>query len=97
LQCVRIPQTNISAITQLVTVEPVHGTRPLTRAHQGIVKIELQPDEKKIANQLWEELKHGVGDAHSKLCEVPDNIRDAILDALVIAIDTRNTTLNPFE
>jgi hypothetical protein len=56
----------------------------------------LQTDEKEIARVLWEDLRHGVEGAHDRLREVPYKIRTAILDALVIAMNTRSTRINPF-
>jgi hypothetical protein len=61
------------------------------------VKIELKPEEIQIASEIWKDLKQGVIGAHDKLIETPDNIRDAILGALVFAMDTRTTTDNPFD
>ena len=61
------------------------------------MKIELQPDEKRVALQLWRELRDGVADDLERLREVPHNVRVAILSALVVAMHTRNTAENPFE
>jgi hypothetical protein len=61
------------------------------------MKIELQPDEKRVALQLWRELRDGVADDLERLREVPHNVRVAILSALVVAMHTRNTAENLFE
>jgi len=53
--------------------------------------FKLQPDEIEIALKIWLDLKHGVADAHNRLQAAPEHIRDAILEALVIAIDKRGT------
>lgn len=61
------------------------------------MKIELHPDELRVARELWEDLRHGVEGAHDKLRDVPHKVRTAILGALVVAMHTRNTAENPFE
>lgn len=55
----------------------------------GAMKNNLQADEKQLARLLWEDLKRGVKEAPERLGHVPDRVRDAILDALVVAMDTR--------
>ena len=52
----------------------------------------LEPDEKQVAHQLWLDLKHGVPDAHQRLQAAPEHIRNAILEALVRAMDKRGAT-----
>jgi hypothetical protein len=61
------------------------------------MKNGLQPEEKQVAHQLWRDLKSGKNDAPTRLAIVPTNIRDAILAALVVAMDTRQTAENPFD
>lgn len=56
----------------------------------------LEPDEKQVAHQIWRDLKSGKANAHERLAAAPSNIRDGILAALVVAMDTRQIPDNPF-
>ena len=56
----------------------------------------LQPEEREAAHRIWLDLKRGAADAHERLNAAPEHIRTAILEALVIAMNTRNTAHNPF-
>jgi len=57
----------------------------------------LEPDEKQVADQLWRDLRSGKKDAHERLAAVPSKISSAVLAAILIAMDTRDSSQNPFE
>jgi hypothetical protein len=54
----------------------------------------LQPDEVEVGRQLWRDLRDGVPNAPKRLKELPEPVRDVVLEALVAAIDNRRTELN---
>ena len=81
---------------------PLRDIEQLTHSTCDAVKMgdmenNLQADEKQLARVLWDDLKRGVKEAPERLGNVPDRVRAAILDALVVAMDTRQTRKNPFD
>ena len=58
---------------------------------------DLDPDERKAARILWYDLKHGnSGSALENLDKAPERVREAILKALIDAMDLGVTVDNPF-
>jgi hypothetical protein len=56
----------------------------------------LQPEEKQVAFRIWNDLKRGAPDAPEQLGDAPRKIREAVLAALLLAMELRNTSANPF-